>query len=91
MMTIILVFMAITISFLYVKLYGQKIVKFFNGMYNFMMMRSVMVQMKRQTYYNENEAQEMMMWFNKMFWGTIGYRHPQLYKNNSDPLWIIKF
>ena len=91
MTTFIMIFMAITIAVLYVKLFGKQIVEKLNNVYNIFVMKSVMRQMKGQTYYDENEAQEMMMWFNKMFWGTIGYRHPQLYKNNNDPVWIIKF
>lgn len=91
MMTIILVFMMITIAILYWKLYGKQVKDFVGKIREHNQMKKVMKVLESRVYYNTDEAQQTMMWFNKMFWGAYKYTHPKLYKNVVDDVWIIKF
>jgi hypothetical protein len=90
-MTIILVFMMATIAILYWKLYGNQVKGFVRKIKEHNQMKKVMKIIEGRTYSSSGEAEQAMMWFNKMFWGVYGYTHPVLFKNNVDNLWIIRF
>lgn len=91
MMTIILVFMMITIAFLYWKLYGKQVRGFVVSIKDRFTMKKVMKVMEGRVYSSNGEARQAITWFNNMFWSAYGYTHPKLYKNVVDDLWIIRF
>lgn len=71
--------------------YGKGIKRFVCRVIEYGKMKKAMKYLESKSYYHWDVARQQMMWFNKSFWGGIGYTYPRLYRDDYTMLYHIRF